>query len=276
MSFYENPAWLDKYNFVFDKYEDIPSEVFNNINSNLSKIQSNHPEVSIIISAWNEEINILKCVASLSDLNTKYPLEIIVVNNNSTDNTQLTIDRLKLKSLFQSIQGCGPSRQLAQENAKGKYILLADADCIYPEFWLDDMLAILKQRNVVCVYGRYSFISEDGFKRWKLAIYEKLKDCIAEFRHLNHPYFNAYGISMGYVKEYGLKVGFVMTKFWGDDGKMCKGLMEYGKVKQVKSNRARPWTSPRTLQRDGSFFEAFRNRFIKESKRFFRNFRKNP
>src|SRR5690606_12626695 len=146
--------------------------------------------------------------------------------------------RLHVRKLFQEIQGCGPARQLGQENAKGKYILLADADCLYPDCWLNEMMKVLTQPGVVCVYGRYSFISEERYPRWKLYSLEKMKDIIAEIRHLKRPYLNAYGISMGYVKEYGLKVGYVMYKIWGDDGRLCFDLMSYGKVKQVRSNKA--------------------------------------
>ncbi|WP_090629082.1 glycosyltransferase [Parapedobacter indicus] len=44
--------------------------------------------VSILITVWNEEVNILNCISSLSALETSIPHEIIVINNNSTDNTQ--------------------------------------------------------------------------------------------------------------------------------------------------------------------------------------------
>ncbi len=77
---------------------------------------------------------------------------------------------------------------------------------------------------------------------------------------------------MGFIKEFGLKVGFLKYFFRGDDGQMCLGLMKYGKVKQVRSNKARVWTGPRTLQRDGSFYEALKNRLVKEAKRFIGNF----
>jgi hypothetical protein len=135
------------------------------------------------------------------------------------------------------------------------------------------MISLLSKPDVVCLYGRYSFISEPGFPRWKLFLLEKMKDAISEFRQIKRPYFNAYGLSMGYVKEFGLKVGFINDNFWGDDGQLCLGLMEYGKVRQVRSNRARPWTGVRTLQRNGhNFSQALLARISKEAKRFFNNF----
>jgi glycosyltransferase involved in cell wall biosynthesis len=272
MYLFNNPAWLNTFQFDYERFEDIPDAVFERVNQNLDRVQSNKPLVSILIAAYNEEINILRCVASIASMKTQIPFEIIVINNNSTDKTQQTIDKLHVRSLFEVQQGCGPARQLGQEKAAGKYILLADADCFYPECWVDEMIQVLAKPGVVCVYGRYSFISEAGYPRWKLTALETMKDIIAEFRHIKRPYFNAYGLSMGYVKEYGLKVGIIMTRFWGDDGKLCLDLMPYGKIKQVRSNRARAWTGPRTLQRSGSFAQALSERLQKEVTRFFANF----
>lgn len=273
MHILNNPAWLNQFQYPYTTFEEIPQSVFDEINQCLDKIVSAQPEVTILISAWNEEVNILRCVASLSKMKTTRPLEIMVVNNNSKDNTQATLDKLHIKSLFEEAQGCGPARQTGQENALGKYILLADADCFYPDCWVDKMIDVLEKPNVVCVYGRYSFISEPGFPRWKLKMLEIMKDVIAEFRHLNQPYLNTYGISMGYIKEFGLKVGFIRTKFWGDDGQLALGLLDYGVIKQVRSNKARAWTGPRSLQRDGNLTDALKVRLVKEFKRFFGNFK---
>jgi glycosyltransferase involved in cell wall biosynthesis len=268
MHIFKSPDWLKTFEYPYQKFEEIPDQVFEEINQNLDKRQSKEPLVSILIAAWNEEINILRSVATLSRLQTKIPYEIIVINNNSKDRTQDTINRLHVKGLFESNQGCGPSRQLGQTHALGKYVLLADADCFYPPYWMDDMIRVLQKPGVVCVYGRYCFISEPGFPRWQLSILEKMKDVMTEIRHVNRPFLSAYGLSFGYVKEYGLKVGFITTRFWGDDGQLCYDLMAFGKIKQVRSNRARPWTGTRTLQRDGGFWKAFRIRIFKEIKRF--------
>lgn len=270
------PNWIKEYDHPYERLDDIPESAFKKVNDRLDNRNHGTPKVSILIAAWNEEVNIFNCVASLSALETTIPFEIIVINNNSTDRTQDTIDKLHVKSLFQPIQGCGPARQLGQEHAVGKYILLADADCIYPPCWLDKMTAALEKEGVVCVYGRYSFIPESGYPRWKLYLLERMKDMIAELRHFKRPYLNAYGISMGYVKALGLKVGYVMYKVWGDDGRLCFDLMQYGKVRQVKSNQSRVWTSPRTLQRDGSFGKALISRIKIEFRRIGSMFRPHP
>lgn len=269
MHIFSIPKWVNQYHFPYQKVEDVPEKVFENINTKLEKLQQGEPLVTILIAAWNEEINILRNMASIANLETKIPLEIIIVNNNSKDNTQLTLDKLKVRSLFQVIQGCGPARQLGMENAKGKYIVLADADCVYPSCWLDDVMEVMSKPDVACVYGRYSFIPEKGFPRWQLFLLEKLKDLAAELRQFNRPYLNAFGISMAYVKEYGLKVGYITHNTRGDDGRLCFDLMQFGKVKPVRSNRARAWTAPRTLQRDGTFMQALTSRIKLEFRNLF-------
>lgn len=268
MTIFNNPHWIKAFEYPFEHFEDIPQEVYDDINKGLDKLHSENPVVSIIISAWNEEVDILKTVGSLSKLNTTIPLEIIVVNNNSNDRTQDTLNKLHLKSYFQPIQGWGPGRQMGMENARGKYILLGDSDCIYPDCWVNNMIAGLQTNGVVSVYGRYSFISEKGFARWKLSILELFKDMIAEVRHIKRPFLNSYGMSMGFIKEYGLKEGFYMNKTHGEDGRMCYDLMKYGKVKQIRSNKNRVWTGVRTLKKSGSFSQVLKTRIIKEIKRF--------
>lgn len=273
MMLLKNPDWVNKLNYPFDTFDQIPQTLFNSINHDLDLITGENPLVTVLIAAWNEEINVLRCIASISKTVCDFPIEIIVVNNNSKDRTQDTINHLHVTGMFEKKQGCGPARQLGQINAKGKYVLLADADCFYPPCWINEMIKVLSRKDVVCVYGRYSFLSEPSFPRWKLFLLEKMKDAIAEIRQINRPYFNAYGISMGYIRELGVKVGFINDNFWGDDGQLCLGLMKYGKVRQVRSNKARAWTGARTLQRGGnSFSQALAARISKEAKRFFRNF----
>ena len=269
MYFFRNPKWIRDFDYSYSTLDDVPQEVFDNINRDLDHIIGKDPLVTVLIPAWNEEVNILKCISSLSKTKASFPIEIIVVNNNSTDKTQLTINKLHVKGLFEKIQGPGPARQFGQENAQGKYILLADADCFYPSCWVEEMTKVLQQNNVVCVYGRYSFISEDKLPRWKLFLLERMKDVISEFRQINRPYLNTFGISMGYITELGLKVGFVEYNFRGEDGQLCLGLMKYGKIKQVRNNKARAWTGARTLKQDKNIILV---RVTKELKRFFDNF----
>lgn len=99
----------------------------------------NFPLVSVVITTKNEEKNIENCLKSL--LTQSYPsdkLEIIVVDNNSTDRTKEVVRAFKQSTLklyklsnFQ-LFNWGPERS-AQRNfgakqAKGEYYLYLDAD----------------------------------------------------------------------------------------------------------------------------------------------------
>lgn len=105
------------------------------------------PFVSIIVAARNEENNILACLGSLNKL--IYPvgkLEIIIVDDASTDNTSETIklfikDKLRFRSIQleenQSGKLKGKVRAMAEgiKIANGEIILTTDADCVVNPLW---------------------------------------------------------------------------------------------------------------------------------------------
>lgn len=259
-----NPTWINKDLFQYRSLEDIPNTVFDSIRERLQTKVSTKPKVSICIAAYNEEMNIVRCLDSLSHTQMDVPFEILVVNNNSTDRTQEVLDLVGVTSYFQPIQGCGAARQMSQEKAKGDYILLADADCIYPATWAQVMYKKLLKDGVVAVYGRHSFLGDINVPRWQFALYEVGKKAVSKVRHFKYPYLNAYGMSLGYVKEYGLKEGFDMRNIRGEDGRLCFDLMKYGKIKAVKHPKSVIWTEERNFNKDGGFMKAVKKRFLIE------------
>ena len=105
------------------------------------------PTVSIVAAARNEEKNIRACLESLAHLD--YPdakLEIIIVNDNSTDSTvdivrECIINYPKIKTLT-ARQGAdrlvGKANAIAQgiDISTGEVILMTDADCVVPTTWV--------------------------------------------------------------------------------------------------------------------------------------------
>lgn len=286
MSVFNNPKWINQYLFNYDSYRDISDELIEEINQNLTKCKNETPIVSIVIPAYNEEFNILSCIASIADNQCDIPYEILVVDNNSTDNTQKLLQKLNVRYYFESKVGPGAARQLGQEKALGEYILTADGDCIYPPRWIYTMYKALNTKGTTCVYGRYSFIGTLQTPRWQLFIYEKLKDLLSEIRHINRPHLNSLGMSMGYPKALGLKIGFdtrniiledgTVSFVRGEDGRMCFDLSQEGKVKQVRASKARLWTFQRTLSKDGSLWNSLIIRIRKESAKFLSYLKSQP
>jgi glycosyltransferase involved in cell wall biosynthesis len=264
MNLFKNPGWIDSDLLGYTKLDEIPDSKIEEIRLRLKNVISENPIVTVIIAAWNEELNIIQCLNSLSHAKTEIPFDILVVNNNSTDRTQQVLDKLGIQSYFQPLQGVGPSRQLGQQHAKGKYILSADADCLYPSKWIDLMTKTLMEAGTVFVYGRFSYLSDKNHSRLKLFFYELMRDMMSELRHIKRPYLNAYGISLGYIKEYGEKEGYLNKHMRGFDGRLCFDLMKYGKVAIIRSASARAWTGTRAIERDGSFFSATLKRVLRE------------
>jgi glycosyltransferase involved in cell wall biosynthesis len=264
MNLFKNPNWIDQELLKATRLEDISEDKFAQLRNRLKRVVSTSPVVSVVIAAWNEEVNIVKCLDSLAKNKTDLTFEIIVINNNSTDRTQEVLDKIGVTSYIQPEQGVGPSRELGQHKAKGKYILSADADCVYPSRWIDIMTRALMEEGNVFVYGRFSYISDERHPRWQLFLYEKIRDLMSEIRHIRRPYLNTYGISLGYVRELGIREGHVDKNIRGFDGRLCFDLMKYGKVVAIRSSKAKAWTGTRALDRDGSFKDAVVKRVLRE------------
>ena len=271
-----NPRWIDRRLLSTDKLEELSGSFLEEIRNSLSRFQSENPLVSIVIPAFNEEFTIIRTLQSLSRNETNYPVEIIVVNNNSTDRTQTVLDMLNVKSVFQPVPGWGAARQAGLENAKGKYILSADADSFYPTGWIQTMTTALLNERVACVYGGFSYLGSAAYPRWKFFAYETFRDIIRTMRHIRRPHFNARGLSMGYPRELALRKGYDCRKVKGEDGRMCFELMQYGTVARVSSDAAQVWTLPRYLKADGGLLFSFLNHGMLELKRFKNYFRPFP
>lgn len=89
-------------------------------------------KISLIVAAYNIEQYIHRCITSLIN-QTFENLEIIIVNDGSTDNTLRIIEELKknnknIKVINQENKGLIETRKTGFENATGEYILFVDGD----------------------------------------------------------------------------------------------------------------------------------------------------
>ncbi len=275
MSRFKLPKWLVQHLFEYQSINDIPKLQYEKIISGLNNLINPEPEVSIVIPVWNEETNIYRTLSSISQIKTKYRCELLLVNNNSTDGTQKLIDDIGVRSVFEKEQGIANARSAGLKNAKGKYHLCADADTFYPPTWVDGMVETLREENVVCVYGKYSFVPPDETGRLGLGFYELSSEMLFMLRKKNREYINVLGFNFGFITELGRSVnGFKMEKprkgenlkdskdyvAASEDGMMAMRLMKFGKIKRVTSEKARVWTGTRRLLKDGSLANAFKNR----------------
>lgn len=261
------PKWVRQHYLEYNSIDEVPQEIFDRIRKGFEKQQCEHPLVSVVVIAYNEEKTILKSLSSLSSLVSKYPIEVIVSNNNSKDRTQEILDRCGVKSVFQPLQGVGFARDAGLQIAKGKYQLCADADSIYPPNWIDEMVDPMESGEAIAVYGRVSFLPDGQKSRPSLAVYEIFKDIAIGLRAIKLPELVAGGASLGFVTETAKKIGWRTDVKRGEDGQMILAMKPLGNILMVKSHKSRIWTTARTLDADGSFFTMITKRVVKEFKR---------
>lgn len=88
------------------------------------------PDISIIVPIYNAEKYLNKCIDSILN-QTKKELEIILVNDGSTDNTEKLIKSYKdkrIKYFKNTNHGIGYTRNFGIDKATSKYIMFLDSD----------------------------------------------------------------------------------------------------------------------------------------------------
>ncbi|MBR9975121.1 MAG: glycosyltransferase, partial [Bacteroidetes bacterium] len=128
------------------------------------------PPVSVLVAARNEEQNISRCLEALSALQYDGEIEIIVVDDHSTDDTQRIMhdwagrdSRIRVMQPGEQIAGLrGKANAIAQaiEQCKGEIILTTDADCAVPRAWVKETVAQY-DGDTGCVCG-YTLICTDS------------------------------------------------------------------------------------------------------------------
>lgn len=124
-------------------------------------------KVSIIIPAYNVEAYLRDCLKSLV-MQTLEEIEVIVVNDGSTDETQQVIDEFKnkypniIKSLFQENSGPSAARNLALSVAKGRYIGFVDSDDTVRMDMFEKMYTIAESNQAELVLCGRAYVNEEG------------------------------------------------------------------------------------------------------------------
>lgn len=275
MSLFDLPAWTQPHLYRQKKFDDLTVAEIESLKSRIRQFRHEKPDVSVVIPVWNEQDNIFRTLSSLSSSITDHKVEIVVINNNSTDKTQQVLDELGVINYLQPKQGTPFARQMGLDKARGKYFLCADADTLYPPQWINLMVApMASNTGVTGVYGRYSFIPPEGSNRFGLWFYELFTAIIIRVRQRKREYMNVYGFNMGLVTQIGKEVGGFEVrgdrKYAGvvgsdynneaEDGRMALNLSARGKLSLVTNAKARVFSSSRRLMDDGSIWQAFVNR----------------
>jgi glycosyltransferase involved in cell wall biosynthesis len=240
--------WYEKYLSIYEKpFSEVPQEIIDKTHDQLAALQSDNPLISIIIVAYNEEKRLQACLWSLSELQTKYPIEIIGVNNNSKDRTEEVYQRLGLPYFNESKQSPGFARQCGLENARGQYHFCIDADTFYPSRYVDLMMSKLTQPNVSCVSSFWSFFPDAQHSAFGLFLFELVRDAFLFVQHFKRPELCVRGMVFAFKTDLARKVKIRTDIRRGEDGSLALSLKPYGKIAFLYNRHARPVTGYGTI-----------------------------
>ena len=243
--------WYDKYLSIYGKsFEDVPDNVFDEIKGKLAAKQSQEPVISIVVIAYNEEKRLAACLWSLSELQTKYSVEILGVNNNSKDRTEEVYQRLGLPYFNETQQSPGYARQCGLQHAKGKYHFCIDADTFYPPHYVDLMMTKLERPEVSCVSSFWSFFPDEQHSALGLFFFELIRDMFLWVQHFQRPELCVRGMVFAFKTDFARQVKIRTDIRRGEDGSLALSLKPYGKISFLYNRKARPVTGYGTLNED--------------------------
>jgi glycosyltransferase involved in cell wall biosynthesis len=242
------PKWYDKYLSIYGMpFDQVSCIILDEIKTKLASQQSEDPLVSIVVIAYNEERRLAACLWSLSELQTKYPIEIIGVNNNSKDRTEEVYQRLGLPYFNEPKQSPGFARQCGLENARGQYHFCIDADTFYPPQYIDLMMSKLTKPNVSCVSSFWSFFPDEKHSAFGLFLFESVRDAFLYVQHFKRPELCVRGMVFAFKTDLARKVKIRTDIRRGEDGSLALSLKPYGKITFLYNWNARPVTGYGTI-----------------------------
>lgn len=124
--------------------------------------EKNLPLVSVIIPVYNGEKFIEEAVQNVLDQN--YPaLEIIIINDGSTDNSGSIIENLDTDVRYFDKDNTGPAmaRNFGIKDASGKYIAFLDVDDLWPENNLQHLVRELEENEDLDVVRGFAQLFRD-------------------------------------------------------------------------------------------------------------------
>jgi hypothetical protein len=120
------------------------------------------PLVSVVVPALNEEGFIRRTLFSLVNQDFK-DYELIVVDNNSEDQTAQIAEQFGARVVFEPRRGIGYSREAGFRAATGSIIATTDADTILPTNWLSRILKEFSSDHKLVAFGGLYFLYNGPF-----------------------------------------------------------------------------------------------------------------
>ncbi|MCX6798470.1 MAG: glycosyltransferase family 2 protein [Candidatus Falkowbacteria bacterium] len=204
----------------------------------------NQELISIVIPAYNESKNIEACLRSIKAQDYQGPYEVIVTDNDSSDNTAQLARQEGATVLFEARPGVIFARETGTKAAKGSIIIQTDADTTFPTTWLSNIMDTFSKNPIaVAVIGSFKFADGPWWGKPFTALLFGITALV-----------NKFGKRMVYIP--GANTAF-KKKYWhgydlkldqgGDEVALLKALRKEGQIIFLRRNFV--LTSARRLEK---------------------------
>ena len=153
--------------------------------------KENAPSITVVIPVFNGMTTLPACLDSLEAQDYPLPLEVIIVDDGSSDGSGDYAESRGIKVIRQENRGPGVARNTGAKEALGEYLVFTDDDCILDGDFISEIVRPLFGTDVIGSQG---------------VLYTKQKSIVARF--IQHEYIERYALQssadyLDWVATYG-------------------------------------------------------------------------
>lgn len=150
---------IEKLTLKAPKLIDISEDEVATTAAKLAFQRATKPDVTILVPAFNQIKVTVECLASLAAANSKLSIEVLVVDDASTDQTQAILSLIPGLVYVRNDTNLGFLRSVnaAAKRASGEYLVVLNNDTQVKADWLDPLVASLQDRTVGVVAPKFVF-----------------------------------------------------------------------------------------------------------------------
>lgn len=197
---------------------------------------------SVILPVYNEEKVIGNCLASLAKQIVAKKMEIIVVDDGSTDNSKSKIKNSKLQFkiknlifLSQNHEGPGAARNFGAKKAKGEILVFVDADMEFAQNFIEKLVAPITSGQTVGTFSKEEYLlNKDNVwaRYWNLNLGRSTDKMLLENHDDTAPVFRAilkseFEKAAGFDTKVGYTDDWSISKKLGINSQAAPGAMLY-------------------------------------------------